>query len=112
MLRCQAAYLPSAEEPTGVLIFSPTPTAIDFLQFGLDMGALVVFDMLPVTHFGVANGVICMEAAAPEAVAERVTSAAIAMPEEFNVEIAHGSCRELTYIRTGRTWPEVIIDGD
>ncbi len=111
MLRCQAAYLPSADEPTGVLILSPTPTAIDFLRFGLDMGALVVFDMLPVTHFGVANGVICMEAADPEAVAERVTSADIAMPEEFNVEIAHGSCRDLTYIRTGRAWPEVIMDG-
>ena len=112
MLRCQAAYLPSAEEPTGVLIFSPTPAAIDFLEFGLDMGALVVFDMLPVTHFGAANGVICMEALDPQAVAERVTSADIAMPDEFNVEIARGSCRELTYIRTGRAWPEIIVDGD
>jgi len=112
MLQCQAAYLPSADEPTGVLILSPTPTSIDFIQFGLDMAALVVFDMLPVTHFGVANGVVCMEATSPEAVAERVTSADIATPDEFNVEITHGSCRELTYIRTGQTWPEVVVGSD
>lgn len=112
MRQCHADYRPPAKEPVGVLIYSPTADAVDFLQFGLDVGTLVAFDMLPVTHFGAANGVICLEAPDPQMVAQRVIAAEIAGPEEFDVEITYGSCREATRARTGRSWPVRVEDGD
>lgn len=109
--RCLAFILPS-RGPTGVLLYRPAAGgAVDFTQFSLDLGALVAHDMLPVTHFGAANGVVCMEAPDPRLVAERVVAADIADSRELEVEIARGSCRDLTYERTGHRWPEVVAEG-
>lgn len=111
-LRRCLAFLTPSKGPTGVLIYRPTAETVDFLLFGLDLGALITHDMLPVTHFGAANGLVCMEAPEPQRVANRVTAAEIAGAEEFTVEISRGSCAALTYERTGLVWPEVLPDRD
>lgn len=109
--RCLALLAPSGGS-TGVLIYRPTPHAVDFPQFGLDLGGLVAHDMLPVTHFGAANGLVCMEAPEPRRVADRITAAGIAGVEEFTIEFGRGSCAELTYERTGHVWPASVPRGN
>lgn len=111
-LRRCLAFLRPSEGPSGVLIYRPTAEAVDFLQFGFDLAALVAHDMLPVTHFGAANGLVCMEAPEPQRVADRVIAAEIAGPQEFTVEIGRGSCAALTYERTGIVWPQALPNRD
>jgi hypothetical protein len=112
--RCSAIARPSSSEPVEAVVFRPSgdgPDAEDrFLQFGLDAGALVTHDMLPVSHFGFSNLMVCMEARNAREVLERVRQADIADPADLLAETYRSSCRELAPILTGHEWPEVVPD--
>ena len=112
VLRCSAFGRPSAFLPTGVAIYRPSGTGkdADFTQFGIDAAALTAYDMLPVTHFGAAFGLVCLEAPDARLAVERIRDADIADPADLLVEIDIGTCRDLTRAYTGTQWPEVVTD--
>lgn len=114
VLRCSAFGNPSADRPTGVAIYRPNTARQDadllFSQFGLDVAALAAYDMLPVTHFGAANGVVCLEAPDASLAVERISEADIADPDDLLVEFHTGTCRDVALAYTGSAWPELVTD--
>ena len=112
VLRCSVFAIPPSDQPTEVAVYRPNPSRKDadllFDQFSVDAAALTVYDMLPVTHFGAANGVVCLEAPDAQLAVERIRDADIADPDDLLVEFHTGACRDVTPAYTGSPWPESV----
>ena len=113
VLRCSVFAIPSSDRPTEVAVYRPNPGRKDagllFDQFGVDAAALAIYDMLPVTHFGAAFGVVCLEAADARFVVERIREANIADPADLLVDFHTGACRDVTPAYTDSPWPEFVL---
>jgi hypothetical protein len=108
--RCSAAYQPSSRSETDVVLYRPHPTYegdADFLQFGLDVGALVTADMLPATHLAFAGDAVCLEGPNGREIVQHIAQADIALQEGLSVLVERGTCREIGLRLLGRSWPEI-----
>lgn len=109
-IRCSAALRPSSASETDVVLYRPNPAYLGedaFLTFGLDVGALVMGDMLPATHFGAGGDAVCLEGPDGDAIAQHIKAAEIALEHELSVVIERGSCQALVPRLLGREWPEI-----
>lgn len=97
-LRCSAMASPPSSRSSELTIYRPNPAHTGsndtFIDFFLDVGALVGNDMLPVTLLVQKGYVLCMESPDARRVARRITEADIAEPLEFLVAFGAGSCRD------------------
>ncbi|GAA0614581.1 hypothetical protein GCM10009422_06970 [Brevundimonas kwangchunensis] len=107
--RTSGALRPSGPEQTSIVLYQPSGAPVgDFLQLMLDVGALVMNDMLPVTHFAAMGAAICLEGPDAAAIRDRISEAELTEPESVIVTIGSGLCRTATREITGRPWPEVV----
>lgn len=97
-ISCSALFTPRHGETGQSVIYRPSDKATEeddgfFIQFGLDMGALVSNDGLPVSAYQVEEYEVCVETDVPAEVDRRVRESDIVNFDFVDVEFRSGSCQ-------------------
>lgn len=96
-LVCSAVFSPREGAAGNSLVYRPSNKATEedegfFLQFGLDMGALVSNDGLPISAYFMQEYEVCVETDVPTEVDRRVRESDIGNFDFVDVEFRAGRC--------------------
>lgn len=81
----------------------------DFVDFGMDLKALVTNDALEVSHFGQYGNIICMESSDPYKVQRHINDSGVFVPETATIHFDERGCAEVSLNVQGLTWPNFNI---